>query len=161
MISSAGLLGYLFHVEKGNPAKQWFISRNQSYHGSTSGALSVGERPNLEFFRPLHSPLRSRVSECNYIKNKRENESENEYTNRLLDEFESQINEIGSTNISGFVAETMLGGLVGDVPPTNFYWKGIFSTIKTFLGISSLAGTCPKRPHTHAQSAMTCGKVHT
>jgi len=27
--------------------------------------------------------------------------------------------------VSGFVAETMMGGLIGDVPPTKNYWKGI------------------------------------
>ena len=48
-------LSFQFHKESGNYNKKWFISRDQSYHGATSGALSIGERPNLEFFRPLQS----------------------------------------------------------------------------------------------------------
>ena len=39
-------------------------------------------------------------------------------TNRpLIIEVENTINEIGPDNIAAFVAETCLGGLVGDVPP--------------------------------------------
>ena len=56
-IEMAMHLSYQYHVEAGNTSKVWFLSRNQSYHGATSGALSVGERPNLEFI-DLFSHLR-------------------------------------------------------------------------------------------------------
>lgn len=124
-IEMAMHLSYQLHVEAGKANKRWFLSRNQSYHGSTSGALSLGERPNLEFYRPLHSALRARVSECNYQKNSYPDESIDDYTNRLLEEFEHCILDIGPDNICGFVSETMMGGLVGDVPPTPRYWHGI------------------------------------
>ena len=124
-IEMAMHLSYQFHIESGNSNKKWFISRDQSYHGATSGALSIGERPNLEFYRPLQSPLRKRISECNYVRNKIGQESEDSYTSRLIKEFEDTILEIGSDNICAFVGETMMGGLVGDVPPTKDYWKNI------------------------------------
>ena len=124
-IEMAMHLSYQFHKEAGNNNKKWFISRDQSYHGATSGALSLGERPNLEFYRPLQSQFRKRVSECNYVRGKQKNESEESYTQRLVKEFENMIIEIGSENICAFVAETMMGGLVGDVPPTKGYWKNI------------------------------------
>ena len=98
-------LSFQFHKESGNYNKKWFISRDQSYHGATSGALSIGERPNLEFFRPLQSPLRKRISECNFVRNKNKNESEDSYTERLIKEFEDTIKNIGSENIC-FIAET-------------------------------------------------------
>ena len=63
-IEMAMHLSYQHHVESGNSTKTWFLSRNQSYHGATSGALSVGERPNLEFYRPLQAPQRTRVSDA-------------------------------------------------------------------------------------------------
>ncbi len=124
-IEMAMHLSFQFHKESGNYNKKWFISRDQSYHGATSGALSIGERPNLEFFRPLQSPLRKRISECNFVRNKNKNESEDSYTERLIKEFEDTIKNIGSENICAFIAETMMGGLVGDVPPTKGYWKKI------------------------------------
>ena len=72
--------------------------QNQSYHGATSGALSLGERPNLEFYRPLQSQLKK--GECNYVRKKQNNESEQSYTQRLVKEFEDTISEIGSENIA-------------------------------------------------------------
>ena len=36
-----------------------------------------------------------------------------------------KILKIGPENICAFVAETIMGGLVGDVPPTKNYWKRI------------------------------------
>lgn len=35
-----------FH-EKGETQRRWFISRHQSYHGNTLGALSVGGNPEI------------------------------------------------------------------------------------------------------------------
>ncbi len=129
-IEMAMHMSFQWHQENGNNKKEWFISRNQSYHGATSGALSIGERPNLEFYRSLQSNKRERVSECNYSKNKYEQEAEEDYTKRLIKEFEDTINKIGSENICAFIAETMMGGLVGDVPPTKNYWRKISSICK-------------------------------
>ena len=33
--------------------------------------------------------------------------------------------KIGPNNVCGFIGETMLGGLIGDVPPSKNYWKYI------------------------------------
>ena len=129
-IEMAMHMSYQWHKENGINTKKWFISRDQSYHGATSGALSLGERPNLEFYRPLQSQYRKRVSECNYQRNKLDNESEEDYTNRLVEEFKNIIEEIGADNICAFIGETIMGGLVGDVPPTKDYWKRIAEICK-------------------------------
>ena len=44
-------------------------------------------------------------------------------TERCIYDLEKKILKIGSENICAFVAETVMGGLVGDVPPTKKYWK--------------------------------------
>ena len=130
-IEMAMHLSYQYHCESGNASKTWFLSRNQSYHGATSGALSVGERPNLEFYRPLQSSMRARLSECNYSKNKHAGETEEQYTAMPLEEFETCIISIGPENICAFIGETMLGGLVRDVP-TKSYWRGMSSICKKY-----------------------------
>ena len=94
-IEMAMHLSFQFHKESGNYNKKWFISRDQSYHGATSGALSVGERPNLEFLDHCN-PFKKRISECNYVRNKKENETEDSYTDRLIKEFEDTIRDIGA-----------------------------------------------------------------
>ena len=118
-------ISYQIHKESGLSSKTWYLSRNQSYHGCTSGALSLGQRPNLEFFRPLLSKNRARVEEYNYNKNALQGESEKEYSARLTDAFRKEVLLIGPENIGGFVAETIMGGLVGDVPSSIEYWMGI------------------------------------
>ena len=129
-IEMAMHMSYQWHQENGDKSKKWFLSRNQSYHGATSGALSIGERPNLEFYRPMQSEFRERVSECNYQRNRLENETEEEHTNRLIKELENKIQKIGSQNICAFIGETIMGGLVGDVPPTPNYWQRVSQVCK-------------------------------
>ena len=46
-------LSYQVHCEQGNASKQWFISRTQSYHGATTDCMALGERPNLDFYKPF------------------------------------------------------------------------------------------------------------
>ena len=118
-------LSYQIHYEMGKKNKHWFISRTQSYHGATTECISIGERPNLEFYRPLCPPKRAKITEHNKYRHKKENETDEEYGLRSARELEEKILEIGAENVCGFIAETMLGGLVGDVPPTKNYWKEI------------------------------------
>ena len=46
-------LSYQYHCSIGKPNKKWFISRKQSYHGSSSDAIAVGDRPNLNLYKPF------------------------------------------------------------------------------------------------------------
>ena len=118
-------LSYQTHYESGDKDKTWFISREQSYHGATTEAMSIGERPNLEFYKPLFPKNKAKVSEHNKFRHQLVDESDNEYSKRCADELEEKILEIGPEKVSGFIGETIMGGLVGDVPPTVNYWKYI------------------------------------
>ena len=118
-------MSYQVHYDSGNKEKKWFISREQSYHGSTSDALVLGERPNLEFFRPMLSPFRSRIPMHHPLYLKRENETLDDYAKRSAKELEDEILRIGAEKVCAFVGETIMGGLVGDVPPAPNYWKYI------------------------------------
>jgi adenosylmethionine-8-amino-7-oxononanoate aminotransferase len=118
-------ISYQYHYENGDKNKKWFISRTQSYHGMSSDALALGERPNLEFYRPMLSPYRTHITMHHPLYLKKENETLDEYAKRSAKELEDKILEIGHENIAGFVGETIMGGLVGDVPPAPNYWKYI------------------------------------
>ena len=118
-------MSYQYHCALGKPNKKWFISRDQSYHGSGSDAISLGDRPNLRFYKPFFPKFRGKIPEHNIFRRKKKNESVLDYENRSVNELEKKIKKIGPQNISGFVAETIMGGLVGDVPPTKNYWKKI------------------------------------
>ena len=118
-------LSYAYHHRRGNPEKSHFISRKQGYHGSTSDSLAVGDRPNLDLFKVFHPNNRHKISEHNYIRNSEPGESEVDYCDRCVDELRQAILQIGPKYISGFIGETTLGGLVGDVVPHETYWTKI------------------------------------
>ena len=48
-------LSYQVHYDTGKKNKRFFLSRRQSYHGSTIAVTSLGDRPNLLFYNsPAH-----------------------------------------------------------------------------------------------------------
>ncbi len=118
-------MSYQYFYDKGHKNKNIFISRKQSYHGSTSQALSLGDRPNLNFFKGINNKNVVQISEHNQFRNKKINESDQEYAVRCINELEKAILKIGPERVCGFVGETIMGGLVGDVPPPKNYWAGI------------------------------------
>lgn len=116
-----------FQVNKqlGFKNKKWFISRKQSYHGSTADALVLGDRPNLEFYKEMLSPFRKQIPMHHFKKLAHPEETGQEYAIRSANELETMILQLGPENVSGFVAETMMGGLIGDVPPVEGYWRRV------------------------------------
>ena len=116
-------LSYQAHYDSGNKEKIWFISREQSYHGSSTDALAVGDRPNLDFYKPLLPKERAKIPEHNIYRNKNENETLDDYARRGAKQLEDKILEIGPEKVCSFIGETIMGGLVGDVPPAPDYWK--------------------------------------
>lgn len=124
-IETALKLARQYFVEIGQPERTLFIGREQSYHGNTLGALAVGGN---EWRKKAFSPLLMdvpRVSQCNVYREKKDHETVEEYTQRLLTELEDKIIEVGSNKIIAFCAETVVGATMGTVPPTPGYLKGV------------------------------------
>ena len=112
-----------YFFEKGETQRQYFISRNQSYHGNTLGALAVGGNPGRrEVFEPLLKETRH-VSPCYAYRGLQDGESEEAYGERLAEELEAAILELGADKVIGFVAETVVGATLGCVPPVPGYFK--------------------------------------
>jgi adenosylmethionine-8-amino-7-oxononanoate aminotransferase len=118
-------MSYQIHFDKGKKNKSIIISRKQSYHGCTTHALSIGDRPNLYFYKNILNKNVRKINEHNFVRYKKKNESMIEYGFRSSKDLEKAILRIGPNNVSCFVAETMAGGLVGDVPPAEGYWRNI------------------------------------
>jgi adenosylmethionine-8-amino-7-oxononanoate aminotransferase len=112
-------------VEIGQPERTRFIGRRQSYHGNTLGALAVGGN---EWRRKQFAPLLVdvlRVAPCYAYRDQRDNESEAQYTQRLLDELDATIVAAGPRKVIAFCAETVVGATLGAVPPTAGYFQGV------------------------------------
>jgi adenosylmethionine-8-amino-7-oxononanoate aminotransferase len=114
-----------YHVEGEQAQRSVFIARRQSYHGNTLGALAIGgnewrRRP----FGPLLMQV-ARVAPCYEYRDRRPDQSVDDYSADLLRELEECILVTGPERVIGFVAETVVGATSGAVPPTPGYFRGV------------------------------------
>ena len=110
-----------FHLETGNPHKYKVISRWQSYHGNTIGALSMGgrsfrRRNYIPFLLDFPHIVPSYCYRCPFHK---------EYGKCGIEcahELERVIKQEGQENISAFISEPVGGSsLAGVYPPIEYY----------------------------------------
>ncbi len=114
-----------YFIERGEPGRSVFISRRQSYHGNTLGALAAGGNAwRKEPYKPLliDVPL---IAPCFAYRFRQDGESEEAYGRRVADELEAEILRHGPENVAGFLAETVVGATAGAVPPVAGYFKRI------------------------------------
>ena len=124
-VEAALKLARQYFVEIGQPQRRHFIARRQSYHGNTLGALAIGGNAwRREPFLPLLTPA-YHVSPCYAYRDQRPGESEEQYAQRLADELEAQILELGADTVAAFVAETVVGATLGAVAPVAGYFRKI------------------------------------
>ncbi len=114
-----------YFVEIGQPQRQHFIARRQSYHGNTLGALAVGG--NLwrrQQFAPLLIPV-THVSACYEYRGRADGETAEAYGQRLVAELAAAIEHLGGDKVIAFVAETVGGATSGALTPVPGYLKGV------------------------------------
>jgi adenosylmethionine-8-amino-7-oxononanoate aminotransferase len=114
-----------YFVEIGQPQRSTFIARRQSYHGNTLGALAVGGNEwRKKQFAPLLIDV-GRVSPCYEYRDRREDETAQQYSERLVAELEKEIQRIGPDRVIAFVAEPVVGATMGAVPATPGYFQRV------------------------------------
>jgi len=124
-IEAALKLSRQYFVEAGEPDRHLFISRRQSYHGNTLGALAVGGNEwRRASFAPLMVPG-NHISPCFEYREMRDDETPWTYGQRAANELEEKILEVGAANVAAFVAETVVGATAGAVPPAPGYFTRI------------------------------------
>ncbi|MFM0360617.1 aspartate aminotransferase family protein [Paraburkholderia sediminicola] len=124
-IEAALKLARQYFVEKGELQRRHFIARRQSYHGNTLGALAIGGNAwRREPFLPILTEAHH-VSPCYAYREQRADETEEQFAQRLADELEQKILELGADTVAAFVAETVVGATAGAVPPVREYFRKI------------------------------------
>jgi adenosylmethionine-8-amino-7-oxononanoate aminotransferase len=114
-----------YFLEIGQPQRTRFISRRQSYHGNTLGALAVGGNlARREPYAPMLMDV-SLIAPCFAYHFKRDDETEEQYGRRVADELEAEVLRLGPETVAGFTAETVVGATTGCVPPVKGYFKRI------------------------------------
>lgn len=112
-------------VEIGQPQRTRFVARRQSYHGNTLGALAVGGN---EWRRKQFAPLLidvGRVSAAYAYRDQREDETPEQYGQRLVAEIDAKFQELGPDTILAFVAEPVVGATAGALTAPPGYFKGV------------------------------------
>ncbi len=124
-VEAAIKLARQYFVEIGQPSRHRVISRRQSYHGNTLGALAAGG--NLwrrEQFDPLMIET-SHISPCYAYRERNDDESEFDYGQRVANELETEIQRLGEDQVMAFIAEPVVGATLGAVPAVEGYFKRI------------------------------------
>ncbi|MBI3404730.1 MAG: aminotransferase class III-fold pyridoxal phosphate-dependent enzyme, partial [Acidobacteria bacterium] len=113
-----------YWLERGQPQRVRVVSRKQSYHGATIGALSVsGNVRRREPFAPLLSewghiepcfcyrcPYGKTFPECKIA---------------CADDLESFVQKVGSESVAAFIAEPISGATLGAAIPPDGYFQRI------------------------------------
>ena len=124
-VESSLKLARQYFVEIGNPEKHKVISRRQSYHGNTLGALAAGGNVSRRtFFEKLLFET-SLISPCYPYRHQTQDETEAEYGLRVANKLEEEIINLGPENVMAFVAETVGGATAGALTPVIGYFKRI------------------------------------
>ena len=114
-----------YFVETGELKRVNFISRRQSYHGITLGALAVGGRmkDRAAFAEMLMTG--HHISPCFDYRGRRPDETAEQYGLRVADELEAKILELGPETVCAFVAETVVGATLGAATAAPGYFKRV------------------------------------
>lgn len=110
-----------YFVERGEHRRRYFISRRQSYHGNTLGALGVGGNA---WRRAQFAPIlvdNHYIDPCYEYRYRDAHETAEAYGLRAAAELEAKIRELGADNVIAFVAEPVVGATLGAVPPAPGY----------------------------------------
>ena len=98
-----------YYKEKGEIDRLIFVSREQSYHGYTIGAMSLSESSRKAPFREvtLAAWQAPKVAPCYPYRHNKDGESLEKYKDRLLKEVEETFLSLGPYKIAAFVCETL------------------------------------------------------
>jgi len=124
-IEAALKLARQFYVEKGEPNRKAIIARQQSYHGNTLGALAAGgNKWRRDQFAPLLIDTHH-IAPCFAYRGKNESEDDFDYGQRVANELEHKLLELGPDTVMAFIAEPVVGATAGAVTAVDGYFRRI------------------------------------
>jgi len=124
-VEAALKLARQYYVEKGEPNRKTIIARQQSYHGNTLGALAAGgNKWRRDQFAPLLIDTHH-IAPCFAYRGKNESENDFEYGQRVANELELKLLELGPETVMAFIAEPVVGATAGAVTAVDGYFRRI------------------------------------
>ena len=119
------------NIARGQPQRRKLISRWKGYYGNTVAAVSLSGQPHMHanFGLPMDDFLK--LSTPNYYRFHVDGETEQEFSTRMAQEFESLVLEAGPDTIAAFFAEPMQSGGGAILPPKG-YWEAMQAVIRKY-----------------------------
>lgn len=115
-----------YFIERGEPQRQHFIARRQSYHGNTLGALAAGGNAwRRAPYAPLLSAAFSHVTPAFAYHEQHDGESDAQFVARLAAELEAEFQRLGPDTVAAFLAEPVVGATAGAVTAPDGYFKAV------------------------------------
>ncbi|MEK9278782.1 MULTISPECIES: aspartate aminotransferase family protein [unclassified Bradyrhizobium] len=115
-----------YFIERGEPQRQHFIARRQSYHGNTLGALAAGGNAwRRAPYAPLLSAAFSHVAPAFAYHEKHDGESDAQFVARLAAELEAEFQRLGPDTVAAFLAEPVVGATAGAVTAPDGYFRAV------------------------------------
>jgi adenosylmethionine-8-amino-7-oxononanoate aminotransferase len=115
-----------YFIERGEPQRQHFIARRQSYHGNTLGALAAGGNAwRRAPYAPLLSDAFSHVTPAFAYHEKHDGESDAQFVARLATELEVEFQRFGPDTVAAFLAEPVVGATAGAVTAPDGYFRAV------------------------------------
>ncbi|RFN44290.1 hypothetical protein FIE12Z_11477 [Fusarium flagelliforme] len=117
---------YFTELPTPQPNRTKFIARKQSYHGNTLGSLAVGgHKARRGVYEPILATNVSHVSPCYPYREMKQDETEEQYIDRLAKELDDEFQRLGPDTVCAFIAETVSGTSLGCAPPVPGYFKAM------------------------------------
>jgi len=114
----------LYNNLRGKPNKKKIISRIGAYHGLTTQCTALTGIP--AYHKAWDAPIDQviHVGAANYFHYQAPGETEQQFTDRLVQELKDAIAKEGAENIAAFIAEPVMG-TGGAVPPPQGYFEKV------------------------------------
>jgi len=119
------------NTARGEPARRTFISRWRGYYGNTVASVSMSGQPHMhaKFGLPLDGFVKTETP--NYYLGHHDGETEEEFSQRMADDLERVILEVGPDSVAAFAAEPMQSG-GGAIKPPDGYWPRMQGVLEKY-----------------------------
>jgi putrescine aminotransferase len=112
-----------YWAQKGQPQRQWVISRWNAYHGSSVGSGSLGGMKGMHAQGGMPIPGIAHIDQPDWYLEGGEARPE-EFGRERARQLEAKILELGPENVAAFIAEPVQGA-GGVIVPPDSYWPEI------------------------------------
>lgn len=124
-------MAWYYHVAAGQPGRRKIISRKGAFHGSSVFGAIVGGLPHMKNgFNLPPTDVVVQVACPSAYRDAKDDESEEAYCDRLIDEVAEAIEAHGADTIAAMIAEPVIGA-GGVLTPPNGYFAKLGALLKS------------------------------